>query len=50
MNKNKLYFSRNFFLIYYCHERLKNTTIYCYFTESTSMDFWKVIYENIEKK
>ena len=23
---------------------------YCNFKESTSIDFWKVIYENIEKK
>ena len=24
--------------------------IYCYFTENTSMDFRKVIHENVEKK
>ena len=24
--------------------------IYCYFTESTSMGFWRVTYENVEKK
>ena len=43
---NKPYFCQNFLLIDWRHKHL----IYCYFTENTSVNFRKVIYENFLKK
>ena len=47
---NKPYFCRNFFLIDWCHKRVKNTIDLLLFYGEHFVDFWKMIFENADEK